>query len=83
MAKFTTLPAEDVTVGRGRAAFMARAPYREAIADADAGKIELERGEKVTTVKRLLQDTAKELGVRLRSTYVEKENAILWKRVGA
>ena len=68
MANFTKLNAKDVVLGRGRAAFVARQPYVEAIKAGQAGKIELDRGERPATVKRLLQEASKEAGVRVRSS---------------
>ena len=60
----------------------ARKPYAEALLASHAGKIELERGEKASTVKRYLQETAKEHGLRIRSTWtVGKEQVLLWKKV--
>ena len=50
----------------------------------DAGKIELERGEKPSRVKRHLQESAKERGLRIRSTWTDsKEQVLLWKKVGS
>jgi hypothetical protein len=84
MAKFTKLAPNEVVVGRGRAALEARKPFIEALGGADAGKIELERGEKPATVKRLLQDAAKEAGVRIRSSWSDtRQQTLLWKKVGS
>jgi hypothetical protein len=74
----------DVVVGRGRAALEARKPFIEALQTSEAGKIELERGDKPATVKRLLQDSAKDAGVRVRSSWSDnRQQVLLWKRVGA
>ncbi len=84
MAKFTKLPPSDVVVGRGRAALEARRPFIDALSSADAGKIELERGEKPATVKRLLQDAAKDSGMRIRSSWSDtKQQVLFWKKVGS
>lgn len=62
----------------------ARKPYAEALQASDAGKIELERGEKPATVKRLLQDAAKDSGLRIRSSWQDpRQQVLLWKKVGA
>jgi hypothetical protein len=84
MAKFTKLNPGDVVVGRGRAALEARRPFIEALSAADAGKIELDRGEKPATVKRLLQDAAKESGMRIRSSWGDtRQQVLFWKKVGS
>ncbi|MSP22183.1 MAG: hypothetical protein EXR66_04095 [Dehalococcoidia bacterium] len=84
MAKFTKLNPSDVVVGRGRAALEARRPFIEALVAADAGKVELDRGEKPTTVKRLLQDAAKESGMRIRSSWGDaRQQVLFWKKVGS
>ncbi len=84
MAKFTKLSPRDVVLGRGRAARTAREPYLAAIRGGSAGQIDLEGGERPATVKRLLQEAAKEAGIRVRSSWSdEKQRALLWKRVGS
>ncbi len=84
MPKFTKLNPADVVVGRGRAAAESRAPFVEAIKEGEAGRIELERGEKPNSVKRLLQEASKESGVRIRSSWESKDQKVLvWKRVGS
>ena len=83
MATFTKLNPQDVVLGRGLAAREARKPYIEAISASDAGQIELERGEKPATVKRLLQEAAEESGVRLRSSWGDqRKTVLLWKKSG-
>lgn len=83
MAKFTKLNPRDVVLGRGRAALAARQPYVEAIKAGQAGKIELTRGERPGTVKRLLQEASKEAGVRLRSSWEDgSQRVLLWRRTG-
>ncbi len=83
MAKFTKLDRNDVVLGRGRAALVARKPYVEAIKAGQAGKIEIDRGERPATVKRLLQEASKETGVRVRSSWEDSsQRVLLWKRTG-
>lgn len=83
MAKFTELDPAEVAVGRGRSARESMAPYIVAVRESEAGKIELEKGENRGTAKRYLSLAAREVGVRVRSTVVDRENAIYWKRTGA
>ena len=84
MPKFAPMDPSEVVVGRGRSSAEARKPYAEALLASDAGKIELERGEKASTVKRYLQVTAKEHGLRIRSNWTDgKEQVLLWKKVGS
>jgi hypothetical protein len=81
MAKFSPLDPKAVVLGRGIAARQARQPYLEALRKADAGRIEIERGEKPGSVKRLLQESAKELGVRVRSSWADgKQQTLFWKK---
>ena len=83
MAKFKKLAPKDVVLGRGRSALEARGPYVEAIKAGQAGRIELTRGERPMTVKRLLQEASKEAGVRVRSSWEDSgQRALLWKRTG-
>jgi hypothetical protein len=83
MPKFTKLNAADVTVGRGRAAQETRRPYVEALKAGDAGKLELQRGEKPATVKRVLQEAAREADIRIRSSWEDQRQLVLfWKKVG-
>mgnify|MGYP000846275486 CR=1 FL=1 len=81
--KFTALDPASVVVGRGRLAMTARQPYRAAILDGQAGRIDLDRGESITTCHALLGAAARELGIPIRSSKVEAERVIYWKRVGA
>jgi hypothetical protein len=47
----------------------------------DAGMIELERDEKPATVKRWLQEAAREMKLRVRSSWAdEKQRVLLWKK---
>ena len=79
--RFVALPASEVLVGRGRIAHLAREPYYEALRTSEAGRVELERGETLMTVKRLLQAASKELGIRIRSSAENDGRALVWKRV--
>lgn len=81
MAKFTKLDPAEVAVGRGRAALQARTPYIEALRAGDAGRIDLSRGERPAGVKRLLQQAAKDAGVRIRSSWTDSsQKSLLWKK---
>lgn len=81
MPKFTALNASEVHVGRGRAAFEARKGFIDAIKGGDAGRIDLERGDRPSTIKRLLQEAAKEAGVKVRSSWEDQsQRALLWKK---
>ena len=83
MAKFTKLDPNDVAVGRGRSAIEARRPYIDAIQGGDAGQIDLDRGEKASTVKRHLSEAAKVVGVKVRSSWLDKsQRTLLWKKTG-
>ncbi len=56
--------------------------YVEAIRNSEAGTIELTRGEKASRIKRLLAEASKETGIRVRSTWEDKnQRVLLWKRV--
>ncbi len=81
MPKFSKLDPGQVHIGRGRAAFEARKDFIGAIRSGDAGRIDLERGDRPTTVKRLLQEAAKEAGVKVRSSWTDKtQKTLLWKK---
>ena len=83
MPKFTKLDRKDVHIGRGRAAHEARQPYRDALTGGDAGRIELGRGEKASTVKTQLALASKEVGVKVRSSWEDKQQRVLlWKKAG-
>jgi hypothetical protein len=84
MPQFTKLDPAQVHVGRGRAAFEARRQFVEAIRAGDAGRIDLERGDRPATVKRLLQEAAKEAGSKVRSSWEDKsQKSLLWKKTKA
>jgi hypothetical protein len=83
MPKFTKLDANDVQIGRGRSAYEAREPYREALSAGDAGRIELGRGDVPSTVKRHLSLAAKDVGTKVRSSWEnQRQDVLLWKKVG-
>ena len=83
MPTFTKMNPDEVAVGRGRAAAEMRKPYIEALNAADAGSVELERGEKPAIVKRRLQEAARHANVRIRSSWTDSQQRMLvWKRVG-
>jgi hypothetical protein len=82
MAKFSALDPTKVVLGRGIAAREARQPFLDALAKGEAGRVELERGDRASSVKRLLQEAAKELGVRVRSSWADgKQQTLYWKKV--
>ena len=83
MPKFTKLDPNDVQIGRGRSAFQARDPYREALKGGDAGRIELGRGDVASSVKRYLSLAAQDVGTTVRSSWEDKQQRVLlWKKVG-
>ncbi len=81
MPRFTKLNPDEVVVGRGRAAFEARKLYVEAVKAGDAGRIDLESGDRPAAVKRSLLEAAREAGVKVRSTWTDgSQKSLLWKR---
>ncbi len=81
MPKFSKLDPSDVHIGRGRTAFEARMKYLEAVRAGDAGRIDLERGDRPATVKRLLQEAAKEAGLKVRSSWTDRgQKTLVWKK---
>ena len=83
MARFTKLDPKNVAVGRGRIAAAERAEYEAALKAGDAGKIELERGEKPSTVKNRLRAASQSTGIRVRSSWEDsRQRVLLWKRTG-
>ncbi len=84
VAIFTPKEAAEVLIGRERASAQERQMYAEALQSSDAGTIELTRGEKASRIKRLLAEASKDTGIRVRSTWEDKNQRILlWKRVGS
>ncbi len=81
MPKFSKLDPSHVHIGRGRTAFEARKKYLEAVSAGDAGRIDLERGDRPATVKRLLQEAAKEAGLKVRSSWADnRQKTLVWKK---
>jgi hypothetical protein len=81
MPKFTKIDPAEVVLGRGRSTLEARKMYVEAVRSMDAGKIELQSNDRPTTVKRLLQEAAREVGVKLRSSWTdERQQVLIWKK---
>ena len=81
MPRFSKLDPEQVHIGRGRAAFEARKRYVDAVNGSDAGRIDLESGDRASTVKRVLHEAAKEAGVKLRSSWLdETQRTLVWKK---
>ena len=79
MPKFERLAPKDVAVGRSRAAATERELYVQALKAGAAGRIELERGETQTVVKRRLQEAARASGIKIRSSW-ESPRSLVWKR---
>ena len=83
MPKFTKMSPKDVLIGRGRIAAERRVPFIAALRAGDAGKIELEAADRPVVVKRVLAEAAKETGIKVRSSWEDKnQRALLWKRTG-
>lgn len=81
MPRFTKMNPSDVVIGRGRAALVERQPYVEAIKNAQAGRIELEKTDQPNRVRRLLRLAARDLSVGVRSSWEDStQKALLWKR---
>ncbi len=81
MPRFTKMDPSEVHVGRGRAAFEARQRFIDAIKGGDAGRIDLERGDRPGVIKRRLQEAAKEAGVKVRSSWTDRSRkALVWKK---
>ena len=84
MPKFTKMDPAKVHVGRGRQAFEARKQFVAAVNGGDAGRIDLERGDRPAAIKRLLQEGANEAGVKLRSSWTDRsQKALVWKKTRA
>ena len=84
MPKFTKLDPNDLQIGRGRSAHKARQPYRDALTSGDAGRIQLDRGDVASTVKRHLSLAAQDVGTKVRSSWEDpRQRVLLWKKVGA
>lgn len=84
MPRFQRLDPNQVVLGRGRANALKRRPYVDAIKGAQAGRIELDKGDDPAATKRLLRQASKEVGIKVRSSWEDdSKRALLWKRVGA
>ncbi len=80
MPRFKKLDPSEVIVGRGPAK-ISREPYLKAIQAAEAGSIELETEDRPGTVKRLLREAARDLGVKIRSSWSDDTQSVLvWKK---
>jgi hypothetical protein len=80
MPRFKKLDPSEVVVGRGPAK-ISREPYLKAIQSAEAGAIELDENDRPGTVKRLLREAAKDLGVKVRSSWADDSQRVLvWKK---
>ena len=83
MPRFRKLDPSEVHVGRGAIASVQRAQFKEAIREAQAGRIDLEEGDNPAVVKRRLREAAAELGFKVRSSWADEEQTVLfWKRTG-
>jgi hypothetical protein len=83
MPKFEAMKPDEVMVGRGRATQEARRQFREAIEQSQAGRITLDRSDRPSTVKRLLAEASKEAKIKVRSSWEDKRQMVLyWKRTG-
>lgn len=80
MPRFKKLDPSDVVVGRGPAK-ISREPYFKAIQSGEAGAIELDDSDRPGTVKRLLREAARDLGVKVRSSWSDDTQRLLvWKK---
>ncbi len=80
MPRFKKLDPAEVVVGRGPAK-ISREPYLKAIQGGAAGSIELDESDRPGTVKRLLREAAKDLGIKVRSSWADDTQRVLvWKR---
>lgn len=80
MPRFKKLEPSEVVVGRGPAK-ISREPYFKAIQSGEAGAIELDDGDRPGTVKRLLREAARDLGVKVRSSWADDtQNVLVWKK---
>ena len=80
MPRFKKLDPSEVVVGRGPAK-ISREPYLKAIQSGDAGSIELDENDRPGTVKRLLREAARDLGIKVRSSWADDTQRVLvWKK---
>lgn len=81
MPTFTKRDPSTILIGRARMRAERQAPYVEALRAGEAGRIELDTGDKANQIKRDLSDAAAEVGVKIRSSWEDKsQQALLWKR---
>lgn len=81
MPTFEKLKPEQVVLGRGRSALIAREPYLRALREADAGRIMLDEGDSPDAVKRLLRRAAQDLGIKIRSSWEDdSRRSLVWRR---
>ena len=74
---------DQVLIGRARIAADERATYVSALQSSDAGRIELDRTENATRVKRVLAEASRETNKKIRSSWLDKtKRVLLWKMVG-
>ncbi len=84
MPKFSKLDPRQVQIGRGRAAFDTRKKYLDAVKNSQAGSVDLESGDRPTTVKRLLHEAAKEADIKVRSSWTDNsQKTLIWKRTAS
>lgn len=80
MPRFKKLDPSEVVVGRGPAK-ISREPYLKAIQSNEAGSIELEDDDRPGTVKRLLREAARDLGIKIRSSWADDtQRTLVWKK---
>ena len=79
MPRFERMDPKEVAIGRGRPAVAERAPYIDALKAGEAGRIELQRGERQAIVKRRLQEASRECGIKIRSSW-ENPRTLVWQR---
>ncbi len=80
MPRFKKLEPSEVVVGRGPAK-ISREPYFDAIQSGEAGVIELDDSDRPGTVKRLLREAARDMGVKVRSSWADdSQRMLVWKK---
>lgn len=81
MPTFTKRDPATILIGRARLRAERQAPFVEALRVTEAGRIELGTDENPNQIKRDLSDAASEVGVKIRSSWEDKDQkALLWKR---
>lgn len=79
MPRFESLPASAVLVGRARTAALQLEPYRIALAEMDAGRVDLERGEEPEKARRMIKLAANANGKRVYTGVIEGGRAVIFK----